>query len=449
MKKWLSIVGIILLSVFFSYCESENEESGAVGDFTISDLQISPSRVPIVPEQPTFTITYKISYTGADGGPSKIRLTNASGLDITTEIQDNPDEPTGTISGSLEFSMVSEPATFDFQIWLIDMQGRESNKLSGTIQAVYDDTMTYWKRIPFSNDTWKMNRVLWVNDQFVSMGNAGVILTSTDGITWTKQNSEATKKLSGLVWSGSMFVAVGDYNTIITSPDGITWTLRNFSPTSYENLFSISWSGNRFVAVGRDSLNDKSLIFTSTDGITWTKTTFEMKGVELKNIAWSGTLFMAVGNYVYNPCCRTLQCTCPFVPVMITSPDGITWTDRSPVGASFSSMNDVLWDGSRFLIPANFYIVNTIDGRTWNYTDNAYVILRRINRKENKYAGVGLGAGYNLDLIYQSEDGIKWSHNGSPVEQLAIPPNTLTDIVWTGKRYVVSGPKGYMLVSPY
>ena len=60
---------------------------------------------------------------------------------------------------------------------------------------------------------------------FVSVGNSGTILTSSDGILWTKRTSGKWKYLSGVTSGNGLFVTVGSLSGIIlTSPDGNSWT---------------------------------------------------------------------------------------------------------------------------------------------------------------------------------------------------------------------------------
>jgi len=73
---------------------------------------------------------------------------------------------------------------------------------------------------------------------FVSVGNSGTILTSSDGILWTKRTSGKWEYLSGVTYGNSTFVTVGFSGTILTSPDGTTWTSRTSGTTN--NLEDIS-----------------------------------------------------------------------------------------------------------------------------------------------------------------------------------------------------------------
>ena len=85
---------------------------------------------------------------------------------------------------------------------------------------------------------------------FVTVGDNGIILTSSDGISWTKRTSGTTKNLYGVTYGNSTFVTVGDNGTILTSSDGTTWTSRT-SNTS-KDLYGVTYGNNTFVTeIGR------------------------------------------------------------------------------------------------------------------------------------------------------------------------------------------------------
>jgi photosystem II stability/assembly factor-like uncharacterized protein len=109
--------------------------------------------------------------------------------------------------------------------------------------------------------------------KYVAVGDAGTIITSSDGITWKSQNiipsvtPVTTANLNGIT-HGNIYVAVGDGGTIITSSsaNSKTWTLRTavVPPTSV-NLRQVASIGNLIVAVG-----DSGTVVTSKDGgVNW------------------------------------------------------------------------------------------------------------------------------------------------------------------------------------
>jgi hypothetical protein len=91
-----------------------------------------------------------------------------------------------------------------------------------------------------------------------------VILTSTDGRTWTAQSPDLFTPLRRAAWNGSLWTAVGAKGIIATSATGTAWTVRT-SPTTAE-LQAVTWSGTQWIAGGPDGL-----ILTSQDALTWAK----------------------------------------------------------------------------------------------------------------------------------------------------------------------------------
>jgi len=81
------------------------------------------------------------------------------------------------------------------------------------------------------------------------VGDAGIIVTSPDGISWTSRSSGTTNSLTSVSFGGGEYVAVGASGMILTSNDGITWTSRLFNTTN--NLSGVCYDGNgQFVIVG-------------------------------------------------------------------------------------------------------------------------------------------------------------------------------------------------------
>ncbi|KOR27706.1 hypothetical protein TI04_12750 [Achromatium sp. WMS2] len=70
--------------------------------------------------------------------------------------------------------------------------------------------------------------------------------------------------LSAAAFGAGLYVVAGDSNGVLTSPDGINWTRRNFSAPI--QVRSVTWSdtANEFVALGTGRT-----LFISSNGITW------------------------------------------------------------------------------------------------------------------------------------------------------------------------------------
>jgi hypothetical protein len=112
--------------------------------------------------------------------------------------------------------------------------------------------------------------VTYGNGTFAAVTNAGNLLTSTDGLTWSNQNIEPGVTLStsitGLIsiaYGSGTWVAVGAGGTILVSSDLKTWV--NAKSATTTQLNGVLSNGSIWVAVG-----DGATILTSPDAINWT-----------------------------------------------------------------------------------------------------------------------------------------------------------------------------------
>jgi hypothetical protein len=105
------------------------------------------------------------------------------------------------------------------------------------------------------------------DDLFVAVGNAGTVITSPDGTTWTTRTSGTANQLNAVTYSSAndLFVAVDASGIVITSPDGTTWTTRTSGTTNALSAVTYSSADDLFVAAGGGGV-----VLTSPDGTTWT-----------------------------------------------------------------------------------------------------------------------------------------------------------------------------------
>jgi photosystem II stability/assembly factor-like uncharacterized protein len=60
-----------------------------------------------------------------------------------------------------------------------------------------------------------LRSVVWGNNEFIAIGQKGLILASSDGLNWFMLKSETTEYLNGVLWDGKRYTIVGDHGTII------------------------------------------------------------------------------------------------------------------------------------------------------------------------------------------------------------------------------------------
>jgi len=93
-----------------------------------------------------------------------------------------------------------------------------------------------------------------------------------------------------------MFLVVGSGDTVLTSTDGVAWTKRHAETAGlqYPRLTSVLWAHGRFYATGYDDAGDLGTVLYSPDGITWP---LEPKGSVplLASMATTGSCLVGVG----------------------------------------------------------------------------------------------------------------------------------------------------------
>jgi hypothetical protein len=255
------------------------------------------------------------------------------------------------------------------------------------------------------------------------------ILASILTNTWTEQSNPLAIGLLDICWTGTTFVAVGantvtsptEGSYIITSPDGITWTRRvNTCATSLSGVTtgeSGSPSVPRVVAVGFQDVGDAAIFTSDDDGATWTERS-NPKNISLNKVAWNGSLFVAVGDE---------ESGSPTGDAYIaTSPDGTTWTER--VNPRNIALRDVAWSADLSLWIAvgdnitatspteGAYIITSPDGITWTARTNPKAFgLRSVIwvADDGLFVAHGLADGTDAYIV-TSPDGITWTERANP-----------------------------------
>src|SRR6185369_2382031 len=126
--------------------------------------------------------------------------------------------------------------------------------------------------------------------QLVAAGWNNTILTSPDGISWTRRaNPLGNWSFKGLTWNGKQLMGVGAWGYFMSSPDGINWSYVK-APTD-EEMLTVAWADTQWVAVGPGDN-----VWTSPDGITWSsgKSGYDN---QLEAILWTGKRTLIAGAY--------------------------------------------------------------------------------------------------------------------------------------------------------
>lgn len=278
------------------------------------------------------------------------------------------------------------------------------------------------------------------------------IWTSGDLQTWQRASLPAAASIyyNDVIWDGTQFVAVGD--GVITSTDGKTWTIR-YAPDPNNVWSAIAYANNIYLVVGQVG----SGILRSTDGHSWTlvssgqAASTSTAGSTLAGIASDGSQFVAAGyNYTVAADGTENQST----GIIITSPDGITWTPQSFAGSDSPNVfigigNNVAWGNGTWVVGGGGSVYTSTDGVTWTSHDlTSYYttgsgpdwIMTRMTFLNGKFLGVGLN-GLTYSSVFSSDDGINWTeHDLAPRSSSLF--FGIAAIEYSSGRYIVGGYSG-------
>lgn len=218
-----------------------------------------------------------------------------------------------------------------------------------------------WTRTSFSDFT-VINALAWNGSVWVAGGNGSKISYSTDGQNWTPALAVPLGQVLGIGSNGSRFVAVsevGSGNSVAYSDDGSTWTGAGNPFSTYGR--AVAYNGSRWV-IGGGTNKATAIQYSDDNGVTWTSASlpsFLTSGFVF-NIAWSGTRFVAVSNFDNGV---------NTVPVLYST-DGITWTGLLDTfgGIGVSEGLSVAWNGNIFLAGSRGgtnTLISSPDGVVW------------------------------------------------------------------------------------
>ena len=218
MNKILHIILISLFSLTVFSCAKEDEKKTEAPVIA----EVYPVTTPTSDPSPNYTFSSTKAGTITYGGSCSSGTTSATSGNNT-----------------ITFLTLSDGTYTDCTIIVTDSDGNASNTL--TITSFIVDTTT--------------------TKSYVSVGNSGTILTSSDnGTSWNSMTSGTSKNLNDVTYGNSIFVTVGYGGTILTSSvNGTTWNDRSKT----KRLWGVTYANSTFMAVG-----NSGTIYTSSDGTT-------------------------------------------------------------------------------------------------------------------------------------------------------------------------------------
>jgi hypothetical protein len=236
--------------------------------------------------------------------------------------------------------------------------------------------------------------VSYAKGLWVTVGEQGTILTSSDGSNWVQQVSGTTRRLRAITYGNGQFLAVGGdaapplaSRVVLASNDGTNWSTLHYV-TGEVSLSAVAYAKGNYVALASGFSSD---ILSSTNGSNWIVRA-TVAGV-MSGVIYATNMFVAAGN--------TIQ----------TSPDGITWTERLTAS---QSLRGITYGKGKFVAvgdatPSLFVTSN--DGTNWlSATPISVGNLKSVSYGNGYYVAVGGGG-----AVVSSADAITWTNRLSAV----------------------------------
>jgi hypothetical protein len=313
--------------------------------------------------------------------------------------------------GTLKFLSFSLPRRHLF--WVI----------LSTVLAVHADPLDYWMSVS-SGTTNHLRAVAFGGKAFVTVGDAGTVLTSGDGVVWTPAALGITNSFFGVAFGQGLFVCVGSSGTLLISTNGSEWSPRTSGTLNQLNAVASTPLG--FVAAGNGGT-----ILTSSDGSNWVArtpgTTATFVGVGFA----FGRIFAGAE---VNP------------PALFWSTNGSVWDYMTNVPPSqqpdlfnggFAYGNGVLL-GTRI----RGLFARSLDGNNWTNIQSPFFYCFGLTFARDTFVTVGGDFNGGRRTIGTSTNGVNWQTRYFRTNEAR-----LLGVAYGHHRFVTVGDNGSILVS--
>lgn len=260
-----------------------------------------------------------------------------------------------------------------------------------------------------------LRSVCFGNGVFVAVGDMGTIVSSRDGLTWTKRHHSSTALLITVTYGNGLFLAGGysDYGRVplYHSPDGEQW--REIK-TVGGDVRHLTYGDGTFAAIiGGEHLH------VSRDGTRWTAT--GIRHTNTNAVTFGKGVFVLAGSYGI---------------VTASSSDGKRWVKRESNIKENTSL--IAYGNDMFVAVVQGRTAVSADGLNWHFTGGDLPVegLRFLN---DRFVAVG-------GRLYSSVDGHQWTVRER--KEAFMGDNTgLKDVAFGNGTYVAVGDGGRIFSS--
>ena len=220
------------------------------------------------------------------------------------------------------------------------------------------------------------------------------------------------------------YIAWGNFGGLSTSTDGKVWTASRAFPAS-SHVTKVIYASGKYIASGTGGY-----MFYSTNGTTWTPCTHTYGTNHIYDVHWvpQQNKFYACGDLTGH---------------VMTSINGITWTDVNLGNTSVTSFSSIMHTNKRLAFVGGTggkQVASMQHGDLSTLTyGTAPIKFERIDAGDQFFVCGGTSAasgGY--PMIYYSSDAIGWS-SVILTGLTGLAAGTITDVNWMGDGYFATG----------
>lgn len=226
---------------------------------------------------------------------------------------------------------------------------------------------------------------------FIACAN-GQVSVSSNGFTWASYSTSTAASWASIAYGDNTFVVVGTNVVNYSRNNGATWIAATCPSHSWTK---VRYVNGLFIAGCSGSAN----LMTSPDGITWTDRTVTKN---VSGIAYGNGMYLTVGNNSS--------------PEGMTSTDGITWTEIDLPGASVAWTDIVFGEGVFTLLSTGLtsQTVNAVDftykpsvsASAWNavtYGNGTFVAVGNSGAASGVMTGVSTATGGTVEAVFHQD----------------------------------------------
>ncbi|MBI5387778.1 MAG: immunoglobulin domain-containing protein [Verrucomicrobia bacterium] len=426
--------GTNLLGQTNLYLHLSNLTSNHAGYVTLVATSIlgsassSPIRLEVVPVPPVFTL-YPRTNTVIEGDTVTLHAYAGGGPQPTMQWRRLGADLPGETNFTLALQNVT---TNDSGAWEVRAQSSAGQTdVSAQLNVRHATGLDLWNwRNPLPQGN-RFKSAAWGAGRWVVTGNAGSILTSTNGTNWTLVVLDANADLEAVAFGNDVFVAAGPTRTystyvssapgvsdtagvVFVSEDGLHWSVGH--APDFDSLQDIAFGGGQFIAA--PYYYGRAFVYTSADGRNWTPQQLPWENtVPAARVGWGKGRFIAAhSSSIYE------------------STNAVDWT-RSLSDSSIYPLGVAANDDAIVVSSGGYGYVFT-ETAGWNE-----VVLTSYVSDVAAAPGCFVGLGSRDGHVLVSSNGFSWTNIDTYVNE------QLETVAFGGGQFLVAGEGGTIMLS--